>query len=237
MALLFVESHQRAQGGTATFGANNTNAAQNDTITFSKAGTYGVTVTVSDANGFSTTSSLQINVVSTLSGIAVYPAGAKVAAGSSTLKVTGSSEALAAVAVDQFGNALATQPSFTWNTTAEPSGAAPTISGTGGNVTVNFTKVGSYTESVSATVGGVKLTSAAAISVVAEPSSFVVTMAGGAPSGSSTVTGKSCQFTVSQFYDQFHNPVSTATSLKWLAATLPSAPRSRLSAPADRRPP
>ena len=79
-------------GGSATFKANGTNAAQNDTITFNKAGTYGVLVTITDASGLSVSSSLQINVAATLTSIAVYPLGGKVAVGSSTLKVTGTSE-------------------------------------------------------------------------------------------------------------------------------------------------
>jgi hypothetical protein len=206
------------QGGSATFSVNGTNAAQNDTITFSKAGTYGVMVTITDASGLSVTSSLQINVASTCTGIAVYPLGAKVAVGSSTLKVTGTSESLTAVALDQFGNPLASQPNFSWSTTAEPSGAAPTAVGSNGSVSINFNKAGSYTETASVTVNGLKFSTAVAISVVAEPSSMVVTMAG----NSGTVTGTSAQFTVSQFYDQFHNPISTATTFKWSVVTLPS---------------
>ncbi len=203
-------------GGTATFSVNGTNSAKNDAITFSKAGSYGVVVTITDASGLSVSSSLQINVVSSLASIAVYPLGAKVAVGSGTLKVTGTSESLTATAFDQFGNPLASQPGFTWSTTSSP-GATPKLVSSGGNVTVTFTKAGAYTESVSATVNGVKLSTATSISVVAEPSSFVVTMA-----GSSTVTGTSAKFTVSQFYDQFHNLMSSATTLKWTATTLPS---------------
>ena len=155
-------------GGTATFSVNGTNSAQNDAITFSKAGSYGVVVTITDASGLSVSSSLQINVVSSLASIAVYPLGAKVAVGSGTLKVTGTSESLTATAFDQFGNPLASQPGFTWSTTSSP-GATPKLVSSGGNVTVTFTKAGSYTESVSATVNGVKLSTATSISVVAEP--------------------------------------------------------------------
>jgi hypothetical protein len=204
-------------GGTATFSVNGTNAAQNDTVTFSEVGSYGVVVTITDASGHSVTSSLQITVAAKFTSIGVYPLGGKVAVGSNTLKVTGTSESLTAVALDQFGNPLSGQPSFSWSATTEPSGAAPTTVASNGNVTINFNKAGTYTETASATVNGVRLSTATSISVVAVPSTFTVTLA-----GSSTVTGTSAKYTVSQFYDQFHNLISSTTTLKWSVTSLPS---------------
>ncbi len=207
-------------GGSANFSVNGTNAAKSDTITFNKAGTYGVLVTILDAGGLSTASSLQITVAPTLTTIGVFPNGAKTAIGSSTLKVTGSSEALSAIGYDQFGNALTTLPSFTWATTNASGGAAPTMTGkSGGNVTLNFSRAGNYTESVSANAAsGAKVSSLVSMNVGAAASSFTVTVVG----GSLTVTGTSAQFTVSQFYDQFHNLITTATTLTWLTSTVPS---------------
>ena len=38
-------------GGAAMFSANGTNAAKNDTVTFTKAGVYGIMVTIVDRRG------------------------------------------------------------------------------------------------------------------------------------------------------------------------------------------
>jgi hypothetical protein len=92
-----------------TFSANGTNAAKQTVATFSKAGTYGFTVTIADAAGLTTTSSVNVVVNQSLTSIAVSPASA-------TVK-TGGTQQFAATAKDQFGNVLATQPSFTWTTT------------------------------------------------------------------------------------------------------------------------
>lgn len=55
-----------AVGGPAavTFSANGTNAAKNTTATFTAVGTYNFTVTIRDAGGLTTTSSVTVNVAS-----------------------------------------------------------------------------------------------------------------------------------------------------------------------------
>ncbi len=193
-----------ASSGSITSGGLFTaqNSSATDTITASSGGVSGkATVTVT--------------ATAALTSIAVYPQGGKVAVGSSTLSVTGTSEALSAVALDQNGNPLATQPSLSWSTTAEPSGATATLVGSGGSVTLDFNRAGQYTETVTTTVNGVKVTTTVSIDVVAEPTSLVVT----GPTG--TVTGTTAQFTC-QLYDQFHNLISSGTTLAWSALTVPS---------------
>ena len=206
------------QGGSASFKVNGSNAAKSDTITFTKAGSYSVSVTIVDAGGLSVTSNLQVTVASTLTSISIFPGGAKTAVGSGTLKVLGSAEALSAAGYDQFGNAVAAQPGFSWSTTTAPSGATPKVTGSGSNITLSFNKAGAYKETVSATVNGVKVSSSAAINVAAVASSITVTIVG----GSTTVTGVAAQFTVSQIFDQFHNPITAATTLSWTATALPA---------------
>ena len=101
--------------------------------TFSKAGTYGFTVTIADAGGLTTTSSVNVVVNQSLTSIAVSPA-------SVTVNVGGTQQ-FAATAKDQFGNALATQPSFTWAATAGTitTGGLFTAPTTTGSVTVTAT--------------------------------------------------------------------------------------------------
>src|SRR5271165_2194070 len=64
-------------GGSAKFGVNGTNAAQNDTVTFSEAGVYGISVTLVDKSGLSVTSSVKVNVAQILTGINLYSGATK----------------------------------------------------------------------------------------------------------------------------------------------------------------
>jgi len=116
-----------------TFSANGTNAAKQTVATFSEAGTYGFTVTIADAGGLTTTSSVNVVVNQSLTSIAVSPASVTVNAGGT--------QQFTATAKDQFGNAIATQPSFTWTATAGTitTGGLFTAPTTTGSVTVTAT--------------------------------------------------------------------------------------------------
>jgi len=122
-----------AGASAPTFSVNGTNAAKKTVATFSKAGTYGFTVTIADAGGLTTTSCVNVTVNQTLTSIGISPA-------SVTVKVGGTQQ-FAATAKDQFGNALATQPSFTWAATAGTITASGlfTAPKTTGSVTVTAT--------------------------------------------------------------------------------------------------
>jgi len=93
-----------------TFSANGTNAAKSSTATFSKAGDYGFTVTITDTGGLSANSSTSVTVNQTLTTISVSPASVALPAETK--------QQFAATGLDQFGTALATQPGFTWSATA-----------------------------------------------------------------------------------------------------------------------
>jgi hypothetical protein len=92
-----------------TFSANNSNAAKKTTVTFSQAGTYSFMVTITDPNGATVTSTVNVTVNQTLTSIALSQTAAILRTGS-TLQFT-------ATAKDQFGRAMAVQPTFTWSTT------------------------------------------------------------------------------------------------------------------------
>ena len=74
------------------FSVNGSNAAESTTATFSMAGTYGLTVTITDPAGLLTTSSVSVTVNQTLTTVSL--AGLP----------------LTPTAFDQFGNPLANQP-------------------------------------------------------------------------------------------------------------------------------
>jgi hypothetical protein len=89
-----------------TFSANGTNAAKNTTVTFTKAGSYTLQVTVGDQPGLTATSSVMVTVDQTPTSIAVSPVSASVA--------PLATQQFVATALDQFATALAAQPAFTW---------------------------------------------------------------------------------------------------------------------------
>lgn len=126
--------------GSASFSANGTNAAKDTTATFSAAGNYPLTVTIRDAQGATTTSSVTVTVAQTIASVAVTPPSASVNAGGS--------QQFSASARDQFGAAVAA--SFTWSVsdggaidqsglfTAGPAAGGPfAVSATAGSVTGN----------------------------------------------------------------------------------------------------
>ncbi len=90
-----------------SYSANGTNAAQNATATFTKDGGYTFVVTITDAQGLSTTSQVTVTVSQKITTIGVSPATATVKLGA-TLQFF-------ATAFDQFGDALAVQPTFVWS--------------------------------------------------------------------------------------------------------------------------
>ena len=100
-----------AGAANPTYSANGTNGAKNTTATCSQAGSYTFLVTIADAGGLTATSSVSVTVLQTLSTIADSPPSVSL-----NLNVT---QSFSAIGYDQFGAALAVQPSFTW---AEASG-------------------------------------------------------------------------------------------------------------------
>jgi hypothetical protein len=101
------------------FTPNGDNSAKSTTAEFAQAGDYVASVSISDAQGLSVTSSVNLRVVQTASNLVVSPTVASLSVGGSQL--------FAALLNDQFGDAMATQPSsFAWSATG-----GGTISGSG----------------------------------------------------------------------------------------------------------
>ena len=90
-----------------TFSVNGANIAKSVVATFTQAGTYQFTVTITNPSGLSATSSITVTVNQTFSGLTVSPAYAVVG--------TGAPRNFTATANDQFGAPLAAQPTFTWS--------------------------------------------------------------------------------------------------------------------------
>ena len=94
--------------GAVSFSGNGTNGAKNTTATFTRAGSYLVAVTIADADGLWTTSSVNVTVNPVQSGMSVTPA--------STTVTPFSQKQFTAALVDQFGQPMPSQPpSFAWS--------------------------------------------------------------------------------------------------------------------------
>jgi hypothetical protein len=107
---------------TPTFAINGTNAAKSNIVTFYTAGSYSFLVTMTDAGGLSTTSSVNVTVTQSATTFKVSPSSASVA--------EGASQEFTAVAYDQWGVVMPSQPSITWS--VSNGGAGGTISSSGG---------------------------------------------------------------------------------------------------------
>ncbi|MFO0958282.1 MAG: cellulose binding domain-containing protein [Isosphaeraceae bacterium] len=101
-----------------SFSTNGANASKSTTVTFAAAGTYSFLATVTDPGGLSATSTVTVTVNQTATQVAVSP-------GSASL-TTGSTRQFSAQLKDQFGAAMAAQPTFAWAV-----GGAGSISATG----------------------------------------------------------------------------------------------------------
>ncbi len=150
-----------------SFSANGTNASKNSTATFTKAGSYTFTVTIKDSGGLTVTSNVNVTVNQTLTSISVSPASASVA-------VKGTQQ-FTATAKDQFGTAMASQPSFTWSTSG-----GGTISSSG--LFTASTVGGPFT--ITASGGGKSGTSSVTVTSTTTASSAVDINTGGGAAGS-----------------------------------------------------
>jgi hypothetical protein len=133
--------------GTIAFAASGTNSAKSTTATASAPGSYVVTVTVTDGGGLSARSSVNVEVDgSILTSIVVSP--------SSTIVSSGATQQFIAVARDQNGNALATQPSMTWSVSGggSISGSGVFTAGTTAGTFTITAASGSVSGSASATI-------------------------------------------------------------------------------------
>ena len=92
-----------------TYSDNGDNTAKNTTATFYDAGAYVFQVTITDAGGLSTTSSVTVTVDQTLTSITVTPATPALA--------SHATQQFTASGFDQFGNAMSLA-STTWSVTA-----------------------------------------------------------------------------------------------------------------------
>ena len=199
-------------GGTATFNVNGSNAAKYATATFTKAGSYTFTVKIVDSGGLSVSSAKTVVVSPTLASINVSTSNSQLVGPNSTLAVSGVSQAFVAQGLDQFGNALATPPAYTWSITTVPSGAStPKLVASGAGVTETFSMAGGYGLTVQAKAAGVTVARNVSMTVSQTLTSIVVS-----PNTAGVRQGATQQFTP-QALDQFHQTMANRQLFTWSA--------------------
>ena len=198
-------------GGTATFNMNGTNAAKNATATFTKAGTYQVSVKIADTSGLYATGVKSFIVSSTLTSIGLSTSTGQAVSPSAALALAGTSQALVAQGLDQFGYAVSAQPGLTWSITTVPTGTPqPGLTVKGAAATVTFAKAGIY---------GLRVQAAGTASVVANVALNVtqtLTSIAVSPNVCNVFQGYNQQFTA-QGYDQFGKAMATPPTFTWSA--------------------
>jgi uncharacterized protein with FMN-binding domain len=132
---------------TISFTPNATNSAKTCTAEFSKAGDYTVIVTVQDAQGLATSSSVNLRVIQTATGLVVTPTVASLA--------VGGTQSFQASQLDQFGAVMTAPPSpLSWSTNGGgtiSSAGVFTATSAGGPYTVTA-QSGSFSDFASVTV-------------------------------------------------------------------------------------
>ena len=147
---------------TPSFSDNGSNAAQNTTATFYLAGGYTFQATITNPSGLSVTSSVAVLVDQTATSIVVSP--------SSVNLPDAATQQFNATELDQFGNDLAIQPSFSWSL---DSGSVGTVDGNG---LYTAPASGSGTASVRATSGSMSAAASVTVSAIpAAPSNLTAT--------------------------------------------------------------
>jgi hypothetical protein len=210
-------------GAKVLFSANGNNVAKNTTATFDRAGQYTFRVTVTDRDGLSTTSEVQVNVVQTLTAITVQTTSGAKLISNSQFNATGSSLTLSAVGLDQFGAVMAQQPAITWQTMSMPTGASADLARSGNDVTVSFDRIGRYVLRASADGRLFNAT----LNVIPTLTSLRLQSSDGSIIGpdSAITTGGTTQRVMFRGIDQFGNVMAAVPQATVTTTRLPEAAR------------
>ena len=131
-------------GGTVTFAANQTNAARNNSLTFNKPGEYQIRVTIVDAQGLTATSTLQFNVMQTLTRFVIKTPEGKTVIPGAAISTGETSRSLTIQGLDQFGALMEHQPTIVWQASGVPTGATVSLVAKENKITATFNRAGAF---------------------------------------------------------------------------------------------
>jgi hypothetical protein len=131
-------------GSSVSFSVNGNNQAKRPSVSFNKAGSYVLGLSIADAAGLATTSRVTFNVVQTLSTIQLEtPSGTSISSSQSEA-VAGNSLQVRIRGFDQFGDAMTTMPTVTWSRVTAPPGGSVVASGSNETPNLTFNRIGDY---------------------------------------------------------------------------------------------
>ena len=213
-------------GGTVSFAKNSSNLAKANTLTFTNAGTYVVSVTVMNGSKVISSGGLKYTVTPTLSGIGVTTDSGK-AVTKTAVAVSGTSLQLVATAFDQFGTPMTKQPTFTWLVVKQPTGVATTLIKTENAATTNFNSTGAYTLRAQSGVFSFDVP----ITVAQTLTSYSISTLDNVPVESDqslAVTTKNLQLSFNA-KDQFGNAMTLLPKITWKTTQAPEGGKSTAS--------
>ncbi|WP_197167609.1 C2 family cysteine protease [Neorhodopirellula pilleata] len=196
-------------------------AGSTATVSFTGAGSYTLRIKSGSLNhlvSFDVKQSLTSIRAANTSGTAINTNG---------LSTNSLTQSLQAVAYDQFGKPMKTQPKIAWNVSSKPSGASPALSQSANNVTVRFSKAGAYV--LRASVAGRTQLVPVSVGQLLTTFSLAATTGANVQSQKSiSVNGTSHRLTV-QGRDQFGSPMVVNKPIAWTKISGPSGGSAKAS--------
>jgi Calpain family cysteine protease len=193
-------------GGQGVFTTNGNNAAKRTSLVFSKAGLYGIELTITDRDGKSVKATQQITVNQSLASVALLSSNNSVLPASTTFNLSTASQAFKAVALDQFGTPMAVQPKLQWSTVFAPAGSSTSIVANGNSAAnISFNRSGTYTFQVQLGSTNTRFV----VNVSQKLTTVKVT-----PGDANITTSSTKQFTA-QGFDQFQQAMVKQPTFSW----------------------
>ena len=211
-------------GGRVQFSVNGTNAARNNTLTFTKAGSYTIAVTILDRSGNSTVNTLQFNVAQVLTTFSARNAANAVVTSGSSVTSTGNLR-LTVRGFDQFGKVIE-QPNITWTTTSAPSEGTATNTVVSGQTNFAFNTAGRF--SLRAQSGSAEFNVSVNVSQTLASLSFTTRDGSVVNTTQSTLTSTTNTSVVVRAIDQFGNQMTTTPTLSWSTTRVPAGGSARV---------
>jgi hypothetical protein len=184
------------------------------TQSFSRAGAYRIRASFGNVQA-----EFSVNVISTLSSLRVT-AGGNPVTDNARINTGTSSQSFSVTAVDQYGTAMAIQPSAVWSTTNIPSGATLSSATSGNNAVFTASRIGVY--GVRVTVGTLKQNFNLNFTPALNSLQFQTLT--GSPIGMNQLQSTSTSTYRVQLrgFDQFGTSIAYLQNIVWSASSAPS---------------
>ena len=210
---------QAPVGGTISYAKNANNQAKDNTLKFTRAGSYVTRVSILSGRTVVSTLMLQLSVTQLPTRVGLLDSLNKPMNSGAVIKVTTAAPQLSAISIDQFNQPLVTQPEISWSVVTAPAGGSATLSATGNSLATVVSKAGTYTLKASSgtLVATVSFSVSQVLSTISLTTSNGTTVAGSEP----LVTRTTTQALLVKGFDQFGNPMATLPSITWSTTAAP----------------